>query len=320
MRTSSLVLYCSLMSSVIIADEMNSSPEIAPLSSLAFADEMKPSPEKKARACPFFPIAGDASFALDYFRGLPDGSFNGNFGGYASLNLDFGIPYAGLGAQLGGSYGVYDWDGKSSSPSNSDAVQQQEFATVGFYRKVCNDGVNFGIVYEWMFNQKFGVFSVDPNVSQVRSQIGYLIKGGNEVGIWGTVNTNTSHKESQEIPLKFRAICQVNLFWSHYFKNRGFTMLWAGTPYRRGLMFTDGRAGRYIAGASFRPPLTPRLSIDGHGVYMGARTFNGNKSNNYDADVSFAITYSFGGPRPAQKSYMSIGDNSNFLVDTNLNK
>lgn len=293
------------------------------ISSVVFSDAAPPQPEadKNVFSCRRFPVTGDATFALDNFHGLPDGSFAGNFGGLFGLNLDFGIPYAGLGAQLGGSYGVYDWDGKTSSVTNSDAVEQQEFLTVGIFRKACETGVNFGIVYEWMFNQKFGAFSVNPNISQVRAQIGYQIKGGNEVGVWGTVNTNKSNRESMEVPVKFRAICQANLFWSHYFKNRGLTMIWAGTPYRRGLMFTDGRAGRYIVGASFRAPLMNRLSIDGHGVYMGARrTPNGNKSKNYDADVCFGVTYSFGGNTPVQKSYMSMGDNSNFLVDTNLNK
>ena len=54
-------------------------------------------------------------------------------------------------------------------------------------------------------------------------------------------------------------------------------MLWVGTPYRRGLMYTSSRAGRYIVGASFRAPLTKALSVIGHGVYMGAKSGPGQR-------------------------------------------
>ena len=126
-----------------------------------------------------------------------------------------------------------------------------------------------------MLNKNFGVFAVNPYIDQIRGQIGYLIKGGNELGVWGTYGIRTSTQESQAVPIKFRGISQVNLFWCHYFKNNGYGALWAGTPYRQGLMYTSGRPGNYIFGLQFSVPMTHMLSFEGHGAYMGPRGGSG---------------------------------------------
>jgi len=275
--------------------------------------------------CPSFPIGGDVTLAYDYFRSLPDGSWPGNTGAFTSLNLAVGIPKEkyGFGIQLGGSYGLYDWDERGSNiTGNNKALQQQAFLTVGLFRMTpeCS-GFNVGIVYDWMFNKQFGVFAVNPTIAQVRGQMSYLFQGGNELGVWGTYDTQTSHKETAQIPLKFRAVCQANLFWGHYFKNHAQTMLWVGTPYRRGLMYSSSRAGRYIIGANFRAPLTKALSIVGHAVYMSAKSGSPmQESKSYTANICFGINYAFGGCKAGQRPYLALADNSNFIVDTNLNQ
>jgi hypothetical protein len=255
---------------------------------------------------------------------LPDGSWAGNNGAFASLNLAIGIPKEryGFGAQVGGSYGLYDWDGRGSNTTgNTSALQQQAFVTVGLFRMTpyCS-GFNAGIVYDLMLNKEFGVFGLDPILGQVRGQLGYLIQGGNEIGLWSSIYTQTSHEETSEIPVQFRAISQVNLFWTHYFKNQAQTTLWVGTPYLKGLMYTSGRAGNYIIGASFRAPLSRTLSVIGHGCYMGAHSGPATQeARNYASNVCFGINYSFGGCE-TERPYLPLADNSNFLVDTNLNE
>jgi hypothetical protein len=268
-------------------------------------------------------MGGEATIAFDFFRSLPEGSWAGNSGAFASLNGAVREEQYGMGAQLGGSYGLYDWDGRgSNTPGNTTAFQQQAFITGGPFRMTSEcSGLNAGVVYDLMLNKKFGVFALNPIIGQVRGQIGYLIRAENEVGFWGTVDTQTAHKETSQIPVRFRAICQANVFWTHYFKNTAQTMVWIGTPYRRGLMYTSGRAGNYIVGASFRAPLTSTLSIVGHGSYMGARANPAiQKSRNYAANVSFGLNYSFGPCNREQRSYLPLADNSNFLVDTTLNE
>lgn len=265
-------------------------------------------------------LKGEITLALDDFRSLPEGSWEGNMGAFLSVNLKALLPSS-FSVQLAGSYGLYDWAGRTSTSTNETAFQKQGFLTGAAVRETpCSSGINFGVAYDWMFNKNFGVFAVNPYISQLRGQLGYIFHASNELGVWAAINTNTSHKESEAVPLKFRAISQANLFWCHYFTNCAYGMAWAGTPYRRGLMYTSGRAGRYIFGARFQAPLTHSLSIGGHGAYMGAISApNGNESKNYAANICFGLTYSFGRRNDKHTPYMSLADNSNFLIDTNAN-
>ncbi len=282
---------------------------------LVQADEKNDS-TKNEKEPSSFPLGGDLSVALDSFRSLPDGSWGGNMGAYLSLNLAVATG-KGNGIQGGWSYGVYDWDGRGST--DSKAVQQEGFFTGGFFHKTPNpSGVSFGVVYDWSINAKAGVFGLDPNMAQLRGQVGYLFRGGNEFGFESTYGTTTSHKSYGGIPVEFRAVSQLNAFWRHIFKKGGETMIWAGTPYRKGLIYESGRAGAYILGASFKAPLSHSLSIEGHGMYMGSR--NGSaytESRNYAANVSLAITYSFGGSKAGARPYLPLANNSNFIADTN---
>lgn len=266
------------------------------------------------------PLGGEVSIALDTFRSLPDGSWGGNMGAYLGLNLALAIPKVGSGngVQWGWSYGVYDWDGRGSTDSKS--VQQEAFVTLGVFHKTeAASGLNAAVVYDFCFNAKAGVFGLSPTMQQVRGQIGYLIKKKNELGVWGTYGTTTSHKSYSGIPVEFRAISQVSLYWRHIFKNQGETMIWGGTPYRKGLMFDSGRPGNYVVGASFRAPLTSSFSLDGHGMYMGARSGSASsESKNYAANVAIALTYSFGGKKAGARPYMPVANNSNFIADTSL--
>lgn len=279
-----------------------------------------------------FPIEGQAVMAYDYFRSLPEGSWEGNTGVVFGVNLGMPMPkYAceGWGLQLGGSYGIYDWSGRGSALSgNSKEVQQEGFLTLGVFRKaVCTcAGWNFGGVIDMQFNKNAGVYALDPTLSQLRLQAGYLLPYCNELGIWGTINTNTSSRSAAGNNVKFRAINQWNLFWTHYFPNSARTMLWAGLPASKTLLYSKGRPGNWILGASFNVPLTDRLAIDGHATYMRARHRGGVvESRNYGANICLGITYAFGSATSSEdlysgfKPYMSAADNSTFMVDTSSN-
>lgn len=270
--------------------------------------------------CSRIPIEVDLTLALDDFRSLPEGSWNGNWGAFAALNIKAFFPYN-IATQLAGSYGLYDRAGRAFPPFvNDSSRQQQGFITLAFSRQVTCSGINAGIAYDWMLNKNFGIFALNPFLNQIRGQFGYLIRGGNELGLWGTYGIQTSHQESQNIPFQFRGISQVNLFWCHYFKNNGYTTLWAGMPYRRGLMYDSGRPGTYTFGLQFSVPMTHSFSIEGHGAYMGARGNSGlEHAKNYASDLSIGLTYSFGKRRMKQSPYMTLGNNSNFMVDTNQN-
>ncbi len=286
--------------------------------SLALGENLKPI-ESGVNSCSL-PVGGDFSLALDTFRCLPDGSWGGNMGAYGALNLAYAIPKAfGMGIQLGGSYGAYDWEGRGSNFSRS--VQQEAFVSGGVFRVTPKkSGLNIGVVYDWLYNKDSGVLNLSPSLSQIRGQVGYLIKESNEVGLWGSYGLNTVHLDYDHgYVISFSSISQINAFWRHIFKNSAETTIWGGSPYRKGLMFSGGRAGSFTLGGSFKAPITQYLSLNAYAEYMGARTDTGDiEANNYGFNVGFALTCSFGGRQAGARPYLPIGNNSNFMVDTNL--
>jgi hypothetical protein len=172
-----------------------------------------------------------------------------------------------------------------------------------------------------MVNRNFGVFGVNPTLAQARALLGYVLQEQDELGIWGSVNTQTAHQISSQLSLKFRAISQGSVFWRHSFSNTASSLVWAGIPFKRGLMFNSGSPGLYILGFRFRAPLNATFSLEGHGAYMGGRKFSGGGSERtYAANLCVGLTYAFGKAAPSQAPLFPVADNSTFLVDTNLSQ
>ena len=142
-------------------------------------------------AIPNICVGAEVLAGYEYFRGIPNGSWSGNTGLFGGFNVALSSPChaEGCGLQLAGSYGIYNWYGSGSGISNSSTSPEGEgFFTVGLYRHTpSSGGFNVGIDYDWMVNQNFGAFGLDPNLSQLRARVGYLIKTRNEVGLWGTI-------------------------------------------------------------------------------------------------------------------------------------
>lgn len=263
-----------------------------------------------------------------------------NDGAYIGLNVGLPIPglsCEGIGAQIGGSWGAYDWNGRESSPfGNPRAIQQQLFLTGGlFWKTTCCSGINMGVVYDWMINKYFGAYGMQANMDQIRYQAGFLWDCSDEFGFWGTNPVFTAHRCPAGVIVKYRAINQINLFWQHNFDNCGYAMIWGGVPYGKGLLFSsdnavtkrvikykDQRPGQFTVGFRAGAPLSSCLSVEGHAAYMHPTSFvKGEESQNEAFNVSIGITYSFGGAGLCDdcgvRPYLPIADNSNFIVDTN---
>lgn len=273
----------------------------------------------------YIPYTCEVGIGYDYFRSLPEGDWEGNTGALTSFNFCSSAPYLmdyGIAAQIGASYGIYDWSGRGSSPSGRQTgAQQQVFITGAIFEKTpCCSGVNLGIAYDWMWNKNASVFALDSAISQLRFQGGYIFNQTDEWGLWATLDTQTAHKTSEGLPISFRAISQVNLYWKHLFENCAHTTIWAGLPYKKSLMYSNGRAGQYILGASFHTPLTRQLSIDGHASYMrGHSASGGQKQRTYAANIYIELKWAFGDIEELLvQPYMPIGNNSNFITDTNI--
>lgn len=262
---------------------------------------------------PFF-LSGydvESTVAYDYFRGIPDGSYNGNSGVYFAANSNVCVCDI-TAIQLGGSFGIYNWDGRDNLVFKNDKNPlYQGFLTLGAASSF--DSFNGGLVYDHMFTNHFGIYRLSPSIGQIRYQVGYQFNQ-DELGLWGTVRTNTSHKSALGIPVSFRAINQLNGFWSHNFCNGAFTSLWIGAPIGNSLI-RHGSAGVLTAGFLARAPLTSSWALDAHGSYMLSK--KSNSSRNYSASIAVGISYLFG---CSNASYLPLVNNSLFLVDTNYNE
>lgn len=267
-----------------------------------------------------FGFTVELNTSYDYFRGIPDGSWNGNTGALIAANGNIDVLDC-MNVQLGGSYGWYNWDGRGNVVfANPKRVEQIGFVTAG--GSVCFCEWKGGIVYDRMFTQHFGIYNADPSIDQLRFKAGYTFCCSDELGVWGTLDLTRAHQRRLGVPLEFKAIGQMNLFWSHFFENCAETTVWIGMPYRDSLRYHHKIPGVFIAGFAFRAPLTEQFLLEGNGSYMAARRSHGvNQSRNYGASISVGLTYLFGGCNDiCETSYMTIANHSNFFVDTNVNQ
>lgn len=260
----------------------------------------------------------EANTSYDYFRGIPDGSWNGNSGALVSLNAA-DCYFDGICFQLGGSFGIYNWDGRENLVfKNAKNPLYEGFLTAGGTWQ--SDDYTFGLVYDRIFTNHFGIYDTSPSFDQLRFHAGYQLCY-ETFGVFGTCHLSTSHKKALGIPVAFRAIDQMNLFWGHTFDNSAKTLLWLGAPYRKSLRFPNKTAGVLTAGVALRAPLTDNLYFDGHGSYMRARNAHGSEqSRNYAASVCIGITYSLDPCEGENFFVMPVANNANFLVDSNHNQ
>ena len=151
--------------------------------------------------CDECPRAGIVGFVgLDSFKGVSDADWPSNFGAVTGVNASRPVPGLrdyGIAWQLGISYGVYDFDGSASGPSPAQS-QQQIFVTTGFFHKAEGDRrLSFGLVYDWMFNNNWGVDQLAPTMGQWRGQVEFAVSGCNAFGAWGCVRDRSAGTSCQ---------------------------------------------------------------------------------------------------------------------------
>ena len=259
--------------------------------------------------------------------------YQSNFGEVTAVNAGAllpGLDQYGLGWQTGLSYGIYDFDGRSSTYHDLANSQQQVFITTGFFRKArCDQRLSFGLVYDWMVDDQWGEYGAHPTLGQWRGQIEYAFSDCNSLGLWGCrrdLNAQQTFVESGvRVPVMNRAISQLNLFWRHKFCSGADSSLWIGIP-DHGRLNGNGSVLDWMVGASVQAPLSERLCAYANGAYFhpsAAAGDDGAMESGYN--VGMGVVWYFGGGacthglhgRPAD-AYMPLANNSNFLVEQNF--
>jgi len=282
---------------------------------------------------------GIVGFAgLDSFKGIADGARQGNLGTVSGINVGLllpGLGEYGFGWQTGLSYGLYDFDGRSSTFDDSARSQQQIFVTTGFFRKAkCDQRISFGLVYDWMLNEQWGEYGVHPTLGQWRGQVEYALSGCNAIGLWACVRDLGAWQRVPFSPGEFpneryetvtnRAINQASLFWHHKFCSGADSYLWLGIP-DRGRLFGDGSLFDWTVGASVQMPLTQRLALYANGAYYRpSGPAGGTAAIESGYDVGMGVVWYFGGGAQSHAingkcavPYMPVANNSNFLAEQN---
>ncbi len=284
-------------------------------------------------------------FGFDSFKGISDSPGVSNFGAVTGFNSAWLLPGEagdrGLGLQLGATYGVYDWDGRTVptvgglpvAGVSAAEMQQQTFLTFGFFRKGDEDHpLSFGIVYNWMFNDNWGVFGTNPTLGQGRGQAEWAFNDCNSVGIWGCVRDQTATTvvpvgTYAPVTVTDRAVNQVNLFWHHKFCYPAETWLWVGIPEKERLDTNEDTGGGslydWIIGGALQCPITCNLAWYGNFEYAHPSAAAGAVASNESAwNVGTGIMWYFGGGAHSCQlngerwmPYMPVANNSTFLVN-----
>ncbi len=263
----------------------------------------------------------ELSTGYDIWHGFPDGTFPDNNGVHFGANLSALIcPKIGLGVQVGGSYGVYDFNGRDSTAPQGN--QEQTFFTTGFfYRGPENSPVNAGIVYDMMINHNFGVAATDVMLQQLRGQIGVKVCDKSEVGVWGAMELNRASIIPNNVGVQsYRGIDQGSLYYQYTFDQGAKVRGWIGLPFSDTLAPSHNGVGTWLAGARVDVPLNDRVSLYGEGAYMSPHTtipFPLKISEVSSVSIGLTINLGCGKPGGRSSAYMPVANNSTFFVDGN---
>jgi hypothetical protein len=266
----------------------------------------------------------------DSWRGISDDSWQNNG---ISVGLNYGTrlgefsDLTGIGFQIGGSVGVFDFSGSEYRPHDRNTAQTQGFLTYGFFRKPNERSpLSAAVVEDWMFNDNFGVYAENPTLSQLRWQFGYAVNARNEFGLWGASRVMGDTRNVAGVgPTSWRPIDQLNPYWHYKWSPGGAdTTLWVGVPERHRLS-GNGSLGDYIAGVLATVPFSDRVSLYTLLTYMHPSARPGPAGSTEDA-WNFTIALLFYPGRNARSSTVAgrcwlpqlpIANNGLFMVDTN---
>lgn len=235
-------------------------------------------------------------FGLDDWRGRPESDYQDNFGLRAGANLGIGLydPW-GIGAQIGASYGGYNWDGRDSA-AEVTPWQSQVFVTGGFFKRADKGwAFNAAFVYDFMVNDNFSFVSQEPNLSQFRMLLSVPLGSQNEVGTWCAVRNGST---TQTLPvefgpgsLTFQPVSQYNFFWKHWFEGGTEATIYLGFPddSRHGL--ASGSLGTWIVGGGLQVPINDHWAAYGDFAYMKPSATNGSGSFENSYNISFGIAW-----------------------------
>ncbi len=264
-------------------------------------------------------------FAGDGWKSNTDDDNNNNFGFRAGFNSGLGLGSLPIRAQIGASYGGYNFYGRENSDDINEAgTEQQVFLTGGIYMPsdvCCGRRLSWGVVWDYMHGENYGEDAWNVNLHQVRGRIGYALSEANEVGVWGAfsvIDDTVIDQDEDEVP--FRAMSQASVYWKRNWAYGADTTVYVGGA---------EEPGQLVLGLRGHAPLSCRVALFGNIHYIVPSTSPGDSDpNGFDdsyADETWNVTFGivfYPGAKAASHSvsghcglpYLPVADNGTFAV------
>jgi hypothetical protein len=232
------------------------------------------------------------SFGGEAFRSIGDASLAGasnSAGAVSTLNSAFElIEGSEIGGQVGVSYGVFDFKGRSYPLGDTKIVEQQLFVTAGVFKRsniLFEDQLSWGLVWDHLQVWQWGNLGSDGGLDQVRGIMGWALSARNEVGFWGAWRAGSTL--SPTYWPRFTSN-QYNAFWRHNYDFGGQTMIWIGGA-------DPSSVTSWLVGALGQAPLSNSIAIYGNFTFALPSASAGiSGSWQEEWAVGAGLTYYFG--------------------------
>jgi len=239
---------------------------------------------------------------------------NGNFGFQEGIN--WGVPIfgrSGIGYQLGGQVVQSDISGDAVF----DDARTQFFVTTGlFYRPPCGPGLQGGAAIDFLHDEYF----VDMDLTQIRAEVSYVGKLGNEVGFWGAFGAEEDDSLLRTTfgdtilfteSIQWDVVDMYTLFYRRHFCNGSTAKVWGG--------FTGDGDG--LLGAEVSAPLAERFAVQAGFNYLIPDTDSStNEAFREVWGLSINLVWYPGyrrccSPSNPYRPLFNVADNNTMLVD-----
>jgi hypothetical protein len=253
---------------------------------------------------------GDSATALP-------AALTNSFGAVGGFNTGLALGDSRVRAQVGASYGVYDWKGRTGALKNS-SLEQQTYVTFGFYKRsdvCCGDRISWGVVYDQFFGHQWGWAANEVYLSQMRGIFGYALNECNEVGVWGAFHTHNDTATLLAPATPIRTMNQANAYWKHNWAFGGNSTMYMGG-------FDQADVASWQFGMLNTAPLSDSVSLYGNFTYVvpgSATGLVGAAEEQWNASVG--LVYYMGGKAVNRTvsgnqglALLPVANNGSFLI------
>ena len=243
------------------------------------------------------------------FKGPVDQGKNGNFGFHEGLN--YGAPLGdpwGMGYQLGVQVMHSDLSGDQVIRVRR-GDRNQVFFTGGIFRRAVCGGLQWGIAFDLLRD----TFYEKATLSQLRTEMSWVLAGDREYGFWGSFGTKNDEIASENGTNEQKVTDLFAFFCRRYFSGGGEGRLWTG--------FTGG--GDALFGGDIRVPLGTSWALENDCHYLipkQGRGADGSREETWSVNINLVWYPGRSARCVRQNPYhplFNVANNSVFMVDLN---